>query len=223
MYRIKFYILITIFCGITLSVSAQNNPKIFEKNPNYVQQMGLYKIYKLKSANIVMLGNSITHGANWNELLGRTDVVERGITSDILLGYLNRLEFVTDLNPKVCFVMGGINDIYNWRPVEQIFEDYKKLIIRLKIRGIQPVIQSTLYVGKKWPSSDDRNQEVKKFNSLLENYAKQEKLVFVDLNSEMSFLGYLKENLTYDGIHLNANGFKIWAERVEKTIKELGI
>jgi len=34
-----------------------------------------------------MLGNSITHGAAWNELLGRSNVVERGISSDVLRGY----------------------------------------------------------------------------------------------------------------------------------------
>lgn len=206
-------------CG---EVIAQDQ-NAYEKNPNYIQQMGLYKVYKSIHANIVMLGNSITHGADWNELLGRNDVINRGITSDVLKGFLSRMQYVYRAKPKVCFIMGGINDIYNWRNLELMLEDYKKIVNGLKMKGIRPIIQSVLFVGRKWPGSDGRNKEVKKFNKLLVDYAKKSDIVFINLNKRMSSLNFLRSNLTYDGIHLNGKGFKIWAEEVEKVLAKLKI
>ena len=92
-----------------------------------------------------MLGNSITHGASWPELLGRSNVVERGIPSDVLRGYWARINDIYKLNPKIVFIMGGLNDIYNWTPVEEIYTVYIRIINDMRARKIIPVIQSTTY------------------------------------------------------------------------------
>ena len=192
----------------------------YKTNPNYDYEIGLYKIYKKKRANVVMLGNSITHGVNWNELTGREDIVERGIPADVLEGFAARLEYVYELQPKVCFIMGGINDVYNWTPVDQIFKSYVRVIESLRVKNIKIVIQSTLYVAKRYQSSEDRNQQVEKLNRLLSDYAKSNGIEFVDLNAKMTKDKFLKDELTHDGLHLNAGGYKIWGFEVEKIIKK---
>ena len=192
----------------------------YKSNPNYDYEINLYKIYKKKQVSVVMLGNSITHGVNWNELTGRDDIVERGIPADVLDGYFARLQYVFELHPKVCFIMGGINDIYNATPVEEIFKSYVRVVEAIRMKDIKVVIQSTLYVAKRYNYSADKNPQIEKLNKLLSDYAKNNGIEFVDLNAKMSADKFLKNELTHDGLHLNANGYKIWGQEFDRIIKK---
>lgn len=201
--------------------SGSDTTAVYKQNPNYWLQTGLYNIYRTQHAGVLMLGNSITHGVNWNELMGRTDIVERGIPSDIVEGFLSRLDYVFKLNPKVCFIMGGINDIYSGYSAETVFTEYVKLIRELQKHNIIPVIQSTLLVSEKWHNAHDKNPEVNKLNMMLRSYAEKNNLTFVDLNSKMTQNGLLRNELTYDGLHLNANGYAIWREELDPILNKL--
>lgn len=225
----RVVILILLILLSAAQVFSQSEKEGFKANPNYDREIELYEIYKFKQVDIVMLGNSITHGANWNELLGRSDVVERGISSDVTEGMINRLSYVFKLKPKVCFLMGGLNDIYNWIPVEDIYINFTHIINLLKTKNITPVIQSTLYAGSEWgknwnltpENNAERNRQVDKLNNLLRNYAAKNEIMFVDLNSKMKKGKFLNSSLTYDGVHLNARGYKLWVREVEKVLKKL--
>ncbi|MEW6701822.1 MAG: GDSL-type esterase/lipase family protein [Bacteroidota bacterium] len=199
----------------------------FRSNPNYLLQQAIFDIYKTRQADIVMLGNSLTHGAAWNELLGRANVAERGIPGDVLYGYEARISSIYKLNPKIVFIMGGLNDIYNWTPVEDIFAVYVRIVSGLKSKNIIPVIQSTTYTtktyGKEWGGTTEinfgRNREVDKLNRLLYDYAKKNGIDYVDLNSLTATQdGFLRPELTWDGIHFKVEAFKIWAREVEKVL-----
>lgn len=203
----------------------------YRNNPNYDHELELYEIYKTRQADIIMLGNSLTHGVNWNQLLGRNNVVEMGIPGDITEGMFNRLQYVIRLKPKICFILSGLNDIYNWIPVEDIFRNYIRIINLLKAKNIEPVIQSTLYAGKEWGKdwgttpeiNAGRNKEVDRLNLLLKDYASKNNIEFIDLVSIMSNSNFLNSKFTHDGLHLNAKGFKIWAQEVEKVLAKKGL
>ena len=60
----------------------------YDKNYLYQVRKDQHMSYKIQ-ADIVMLGDSMTEFAEWNELLGRNDVVNRGIRGDITEGMLN--------------------------------------------------------------------------------------------------------------------------------------
>lgn len=199
----------------------------YRSNPNYELQTKMFSIYKIRQADIVMLGNSLTAGANWGELLGRPNVVGRGIPGDIIQGYNARVNDILKLKPKIVFVLGGLNDIYGWTPVEEIFSDYIKLIEVLKSNGIITVIQSTTYAGRDWgkgwggtpENNAGRNKEVDKLNNLLSDYAKKNNIDYIDLNSKTSTKDrFLRPELTWDGIHFNAEGYRIWAREVERIL-----
>ncbi|MFA3784155.1 GDSL-type esterase/lipase family protein [Melioribacteraceae bacterium 4301-Me] len=239
----KFTIILVSVIAISsfsLSLKTQNQSKTqvqvdstrYKLNPNYQLQLRLYDIYKTKQADIVMLGNSLTHGVNWNELLGRSNVVERGIPSDVLDGFLARMSYIYRLKPKICFILGGINDIYNWTPVERIYFNYVRIINGLKKAGIKPVIQSTVYAGKNWgkdwgltpENNRNRNLEVDKLNNLLLEYARKNNIDYIDLNSKMSTSDhFLRPELTWDGVHFNAEGFKIWGNEVERVLEKYNL
>jgi lysophospholipase L1-like esterase len=218
-----FSFLMLFIAFLSVKETLAGDTLAYKKNPNYAQEIGLYDIYKTKQADIVMLGNSITHGVKWNELLGRERVIERGIPSDNLDGYINRLSYIYRLKPKVCFIMGGINDIYNWIPIDIIYQNYIRIIKELKAHNIKVVIQSTLYVAQSYTSSADRNIQVEKLNMMLLDYAKKNGIDFIDLNSKLSKNKYLNNDVTIDGLHLAPKGFKIWGREVELLLAKMGL
>lgn len=201
----------------------------YKSNPVYQLQTAMYDIYQTRQADIVMLGNSLTHGAAWNELLGRPNVVERGIPGDQLQGFAARINYVYKLKPKIVFIMGGLNDVYNLIPAEEIFATYTKIIEGLRVRNIIPVIQSTTYAaklyGKEFGLTAEinfaRNREIDKLNKLLSDYAKRNNIDWIDLIPRISTPdGYLRTEITIDGIHFKANAYKIWAAEVEKILEK---
>ena len=201
----------------------------YKKNPIYERQMEMFDLYKTRQADIVMFGNSLTAGADWSELLGRSNVATRGIPSDILEGFNARLNTVLKLKPKIVFVMGGLNDIYAWIPIEKIYTEYINLLTTLKVRGIIPVIELTTYAAKnyakEWGGTPQvnagRNLEVDKLNNMLINFAKENNIEVINLlPSIVGKDGYLKPQLTWDGVHFNAAGYRIWAREVENVLRK---
>lgn len=197
--------------------------KLYLQNLNYHVRIALFAAYRTQHADIVMLGNSLTEWVDWNELLGRKNIANRGIASDVTGGYLHRLEQVYKLKPKLCFIEGGINDLYANVPVDVVFENYTKIVDTLRLHSITPIIQSTLFVSPKWHDAFEKNKEVAILNSLLEAYAKTNNVEFVDLNAVMSTNNELRDDLTHDGVHLTSAGYKIWGEEVEKVLQEYGL
>ena len=148
------------------------------------------------------------------------------------------MQYVYNLSPKIVFVLGGLNDIFNWTPVDKIYKDYIKLIEDIKSKNIIPVIQSTTYAGKNWgkdwlaanrPSVDaaqnnaDRNREVDKLNLLLSNYAKTNNIDYIDLNAQVKQGNYLNSEVTHDGVHFNSKGYVIWATAIEKILNKYNL
>lgn len=227
-----FCIIILILPAYMVS-NAQVKKPSYSSNPIYQQQIELYDVYKLTQADVVMLGDSRTQGASWHELLGRTDVAGRGIESDIFEGYSKRMSYVYKLKPKVCFVSGGVNDLYSgaYTP-DQVYQAFVNIIADLKIKKVIPVIQSIVFVGRDWgkgwniTAADNkfRNTEIAKINKMLSDYAKRNNIEFLDINPRLQTSdNFLRSEFTWDGIHFRAAAYKIWAEEVDKVLKKLKI
>ncbi|MDE3057045.1 MAG: GDSL family lipase, partial [Bacteroidota bacterium] len=216
--------IVFVSCICAGALCAQSvSDTLYLRNKNYAVQTALYSIYKTEKADVVMLGNSITFGVNWNELMGRTNIVNRGIGSDLTQGFLHRLEYVYNVHPKVCCIMGGINDIYENIPVEKIYEHYIAVIDSLREHNIIPVIQSTLFVSPKWKRAAEKNIEVERLNGMLIEYARKEKILFLDLNRVLSEHKILKDEFTIDGVHLNAKGYELWRKELEPVLEKYGL
>ncbi len=230
--------LISLLFTIKVNGQLLKDPLRYLKNPIYQRRVELFRSSRIKQATIVMLGNSLTEGGSWNDLLGRNDVVNRGIAGDILPGFLNRMQYVYSLHPRICFIEGGINDIYDWETLDNIYKYYVKIIEGLRNHGIIPVIQSTLYVGKKWGAkwlkehrpelkpedvNRERNTTVRLLNRKLKRYAKKHNIIFLDLNKKLTKNGFLISSYTWDGAHLKTIAYKIWAKEITKILNKLGI
>lgn len=205
--------------GISSSITYDSHYK-YTDNPNYEVRRSLFKVYKPTKIKIVMLGNSITYQAEWNELLSRNDIANRGIGNDIFEGLLNRLSDIYELNPEMCFIMCGINDIRKGIPVKKIFSNYTKIVRALEDHNIRPIIQSALYVSTQQHNWKEVNKRVDALNALLKEYADANSVSFVDVNSALSENGALKSSYTYDGLHLLGNGYDKWKLMISKELNE---
>lgn len=172
------------------------------------------------NAKNVMVGDSLTHFAEWHELFPGASILNRGIGRDTTSGVLKRLDSIIAARPENAFVMLGINEILGNRPEEEILRDYVGILKILQSSKITPIVESTLYVVKGYPDSERVNAEVKRLNDDLLAYAGTNNMVFVNLNDGLSAGGNLRENLSIDGVHLNWDGYKIWKSAIELYVKQ---
>ncbi len=196
---------------------------LYLQNVNYLYQKEIYSLYKTQKADVVMFGDSHTYSINWSEALGRPAIANRGIRGDILQGFIKRIDNVIALQPKVCFLMGGINDFYAYVSVDKVFTQYCELIDTLRSHNISVVLQATLYVGAARADADERNKQVTELNTKLRAYATAHSLRFIDINPLISEQEALKTEMTVDGLHLNARGYQLWLPEVEKALVAEGL
>lgn len=179
--------------------------KLFNNDAYYTEKVERFKMNNPKTF-CVMLGDSITEEGNWNELLGRDDIINRGISGDTTSGVLHRMELLGN-HPKFCFVMIGINDFSRGASVEEVYGNCVKIIDTLEEKKITPMVQSVLLTDRPY-----LNPKVDALNRKLKALAESKKLCFIDLNPHLSSGGILDEKFTLDGLHLNARGYQIWAD-----------
>ena len=217
----------------SISIKSDSAKFYYQRNPVYKQREEMFKLNKLNHPDIVMFGDSHTQGANWNELLGKYKIVNRGIAGDDTQGMLSRINSVTKLHPKIVVIQAGINDIYNWVPTNVIFKNLKKIITIIQNSGAKPIVVSVIFAGKKWGEdwikmhrpdinvpdyNKERNSEVKKLNQLLKDFCTKKNIDFVDINKYLSDGNFLKNIYSRDNLHLNAKGYRIWRRELQKVL-----
>jgi lysophospholipase L1-like esterase len=93
----------------------------------------------------------------------------------------------------------------------EILEKVKKGAPRLKVH-VQSLLPTRGIHAK-------HNDNVNDFNNRLEKLAKEFDYDYIDLHSLMTDdKGELKQELTADGLHINADGYKIWRAQIEKAL-----
>lgn len=170
--------------------------------------------------DIIMLGDSITASGEWHELLPNVSVVNRGIAKETTAGLLRRTTEVVDRKPRAVFLLIGINDVGTGVSIESIYSNYTKLIETFESRGIRVFIQSTILPGRNIEESQRR--AVVDLNSKLFLYAGTRKATsYLDLNQVLAPEGFLRDDYTLDGIHLNGAAYKRWSEHILEHVKSV--
>jgi lysophospholipase L1-like esterase len=170
-------------------------------------------------ADLVMLGDSLTeYEPGWPVLLG-TDAANMGIAGDTTDDALARLDAVIARRPKVVAVMLGINDVLAGRSAEKVAADIEQISDKLAAAGIVPIVQSTLLTA---PShrTPKANVEIRALDSTLASWCLSHKVAFLDLNRALSGGDGLRESETWDGLHLNSDGYRIWGSALRPIISE---
>ena len=209
---------VILACTIATGAAAQDAKwdSTFRPN-NYALKVEQFRSYPDAPGDIIFLGNSITAGVDWMELLGRTDVRNRGISGDISFGVLERLDEVTSGKPSRVFILIGINDISRNIPDSFILDNYKKIIRRIKAASPSTRIyfHTLLPVNNEFTQFKNhynKDAHILFVNTELRKMAQEEKIGLIDLYPRfLNKDGKLDKQYTIDGLHLNAAGYRLWA------------
>lgn len=191
---------------------------------NYAQRVANFRSYPNSAKDIIFLGNSITDFTDWNELLQLPEARNRGISGDISFGVLERLDEVIEGSPAKIFILIGINDISRNIPDSIILNNYRRMI--QQVRSISPktmmYFNTLLPVNNTFPDRNhfNKDQHIAAVNQGLKDICLQEKITLVDIHTP--FLDNdkrLNKSFTYDGLHLNAEGYKKWALILQPYLK----
>ena len=211
-YKVFPYAQLTMIKRALINSSGTTYSDYYFYSDYYLLRKSFFEQYGQK-ADVVMIGDSITDGAEWEDLFPTLRIANRGITGDTSYGILNRMDSIYSTEARKAFLMFGINDILAGTPVEKVFANYKSIVMGLKERGICPYIQSCIFVGN---SIENINSNIISLNGHLKKLAMDESIVFIDLNSVLAKNGRLDTMFSSsDGVHLNVDGYAVWYDIIK--------
>jgi lysophospholipase L1-like esterase len=162
------------------------------------------------TADVVMLGDSITEHGPWSELLKGVSVINRGISGDTSHDVLARLDEVVSRKPRLVVLMIGSNDLRLGIADDRIADHVEAIVRTLLNGGASVLMQSTLHVGP--TGAAYRNTDVTRLNERLRGIAARLSVPFLDVNATLAPGGVLEEKFAWDGVHLTGAAYVAWAQ-----------
>ena len=169
---------------------------------------------RIVAGRLVFLGNSLTEGFPLDYFFPDLHPLNRGISGDHVDGLLERLhDSVIRLKPAKLFIMIGINDINAGDSESVISDNYNQLMTELgaKLAETNVFVQSILPTSREW--SNCPKEKISFINGIIRQEAGLFSFNWIDLHHHFkNEQGYIKEDLTDDGLHLNQAGYRQWAK-----------
>ena len=151
--------------------------------------------------------------------------LNQGISGETTVGLLKRLYLFDSTRPETIFVMIGINDLLHGVDNRIILANQRKIISQLRTvhPGSQIVVQSILpHSGESanWEGRDRllqlSNSRIRKVNRSLKALADAEGAFYLNLYPLFTDAqGFLRSELSTDGLHLNDEGYQVWSTAIK--------
>lgn len=210
-------------------LSAQNrdwaNLNRYEKENIELQQQ------ENNGRRVVFMGNSITEG--WvnihPDFFKNNGYIGRGISGQTSYQFLVRFrEDVINLSPAVVVINAATNDVAENTGTyseDRTFGNIVSMVELAQANNIKVILTTTLPAAAfGWNKSiTDAPQKIAALNARLQQYAKKNRIPFVDYYSEM-VVGEnkaLNPQYTKDGVHPTAEGYDVMEELVQKAIAKV--
>ena len=214
-----FIVILAALMGLALSAQQAN------QDPYYARRATLFDELPIGKKDIVMLGNSLTDGCEFNELMGNSHIKNRGIVGDIVQGMIDRIGPIIKGKPKKLFIMCGVNDISHGVTADSIARATERLIVMVQ----QGSPRTKIYLQSLLPFNNDvrewkllvgRDHVVVEANALLEQVARRHGVTWINLYPLFADdQGRLRADLTNDGLHLMGKGYLIWRDALRPHLK----
>ena len=199
---------------------------VFAQSEYNFQRRTLFEKLPVTSKDIIFLGNSITDGGEWNELLANPRVKNRGISGDRSSWMLDRLDPIVKGHPKKLFLLIGTNDLAANAAVEEVVANVRKIVERFQAESPR----TKLYVQSVFPVNDNfkkfaakhgrHDADIVAVNKGLEALCAEKQIVYIDLWTPLADKnGKLRADLTNDGLHLMGEGYIVWRDIVMPYVK----
>lgn len=193
----------------------------------YKAENEILKSIESDSNRIVLMGDSITEF--WLKLnpdfFESNSYINRGISGQTTPQMLIRFRAdVIDLKPSIVVIHAGINDIAgNTGPatIDMIVNNIYSMVELAKSNNIKIILCALLPAYDfPWKSNQFPAEKIIEFNSLIQKYAFEHSIVYLDYYAAMvnKQLGMI-QNYTDDSVHPNKNGYAIMEPLLENAIK----
>jgi lysophospholipase L1-like esterase len=179
---------------------------------------------------VVFFGDSITDGWRLNEYFPGKDFVNRGISGQITGEMLGRMQADVIANkPAAMLILAGTNDIARGVSVETIQNNLKMIADLAEKHSIKPIFASIL------PTSDhhkDKNPRfemtkgrplavIRELNQYISRMCQQRGFIYLNYyDATVDATGQLKAELANDGLHPNADGYRVMAPLAAAAIEK---
>ena len=201
--------------------------------------LGRYREMNSKTASplkdekrVVFFGDSITDSWKLSDYFANKPYVNRGIGGQTTPQMLIRFRpDVVRLKPKVVVILAGTNDIAgNTGPmtIEAIEDNLTSIVELAHANGINVVLASLLPVSDYEKNKEGKPiiqttrrppEQIKALNEWIKNYVAQNGLTYLDYYSGMvDEKGFLKDEMSDDGLHPNSKGYEVMAPLAEQAI-----
>ncbi len=210
------------------SKNTQYSSEMTTKKNNYTF---LNEKYALKNQT-VLLGDSITDFFNYYELFydfcksSGQAVYNRGISGDTTDRLLERLyDNVISLEPKNLVLLIGTNDISRGLPLSATVENIEKIITDIKnaCPDVNFIIEAVYPINENMRDKFEKrsNKKISEMNNEIIKLCEKHNCVWLDFTDQLKDAsGNLKKELTYDGLHINAQAYEIITKNVIPLLKE---
>lgn len=166
---------------------------------------------------IIFVGSSSIRLWDLSKSFPRLPAVNRGFGGSHLADVVHFTpRIVLKYEPRLIVMYAGDNDIAAGKMPERVFADFQAFAknVHQKLPKVRIVFISIKPSLLRWASID----KIRKANELIEAECKKdERLVYLDIATPM--LGDdgkpRRELFAEDGLHLNAKGYALWAERLK--------
>lgn len=181
------------------------------------------ELFKRKINNkntVALIGNCQIDNWNIKKFL-KYKVINYGIAGISSFQYNDMIlsKNLLQCDSNIYIVMHGLNDIIGNKTNKEIYESIMKNIEYIKNRNKDAIICfiACLNVNGRMDRSNDKIYELNKYlKKKMEN-----SINWIDTNSFNNKFGKLDEKYTFDGMHLNENGYEKLKEIIEDALKKL--
>ena len=170
---------------------------------------------------VVFLGDSITDAWRLNQYFTGRPFLNRGISGQITGQLLGRTKAdVIDVKARMVVVLGGTNDLARGVPDSTIRNNLESIALLSEAAGVIPVMASILPVNDYHRDSDPRYLRTQlrsptriwELNRWLRALCASRGWTYLDYFGAMvDSDGQLQQTLSDDGLHPNAEGYKVMA------------
>ena len=181
-----------------------------------------------KENRVVFLGDSITDYWKLADYFPGKPYLNRGVDGQTTPEMLVRFrQDVIELHPKILVVLAGTNDVAGVTgrtSNEDIEANYASMAELAQLHGIRVVFASLLPVHNYTEEAKESyalrpRERILALNRWLKEYCAANHLVYLDyFSAVVDDKGMLRRDLSDDGLHPNAAGYKIMATLAEKVI-----
>ena len=224
-------LLLAVGFVLSLTLGGRENGNAMQEYYNNKCQTFEMENANFSRGQIVFIGDSITDGCALDDYYGGLNLAtyNRGIGGDTTAGVLKRLQSsVLDLQPSKIVLMIGINDINGGLAQNKLLKNYDEILKKISenLPNTQVICVSILPLNRDLSGYttidvDKSMGIIKQVNPEIQRLTEKYGYAFLDVFAEfLDADNYLYKNLSPDGIHLNADGYRKYSAKLMPLLQE---